>query len=101
VIYYYQDNLPISLQYYLKALKIAEETNNKALSARALANVGLIFELQHDYIKALDYYLPALHLKKELGDQAGITAIMTNIGRIYKAKTILKMHWIIIQDLWP
>ena len=83
VIYWYQDNFPVALQYYLKALKISEETNDKTLIARAMANIGLIFESQNENSKALSYYLKALHLKEELKDEIAITAILTNIGNLY------------------
>ena len=71
VIYWYQDNYPLALQFHLNALKVATDLNNKTFISRANANVGLVFVSQREYDKALGYYIKALNLQEEIGNNKG------------------------------
>ncbi len=84
VVYWYQDNFPISLQHHFKALKLAEEMKDHYFMSRALANIGLVFLSQKEYSKSLDYYFKAQKLKDDLNDKKGSAVILCNIGDIYK-----------------
>ena len=97
VVYFQQGNYPKALDYYLKALKIDEELNDKSGMADILVNIGIFYKDQGDYPKALDYYFKALKIDEELLEQAqhrrnddeirkeekGIAADLSNIGLTY------------------
>ncbi|HEX7415425.1 MAG TPA: tetratricopeptide repeat protein, partial [Bacteroidia bacterium] len=97
VVYFQQGNFPKALDYYLKALKIDEELNDKSGIANVLVNIGIFYKDQGDYQKALDYYFKALKIDEELLEQAqrsgnvnkireyrkGIAADLSNIGLTY------------------
>ncbi|MFL5763137.1 MAG: tetratricopeptide repeat protein [Bacteroidia bacterium] len=85
VLYWYQDKYPQALDYYFKALRIAEKNNNKNNIGRCLANIGLVYSSQGDKAKALEYYQKALNLKVEINDRKASTIILGNIGDIYKS----------------
>jgi len=81
-----QGNYPQSLNYYLKALVIYEEMNNKIGIATQLGNLGNIYFLEGNYTKALEYYLKGLKMDEELGDKQLQSSNLCNIGSIYSEK---------------
>src|ERR1043166_1861794 len=48
VLYWYQDKYPDALDYYLKALHLAEQSDNKNNIGRCYANIGLVYSSQGD-----------------------------------------------------
>ena len=85
VVYDYQGNYETALSYYLKALKINEELNDRKSIAAGLNNVGIIHYYQGENYKAFDYYMQALKIRKELGDEKGIAVSLNNIGLVHRA----------------
>ena len=83
IVYDDQGDYPKALDYYFKALKMAEELENKNGIAINLGNIGIVYRKQGNYPKALDYYFKALKIKEELGDKTGIAANLGNIGVVY------------------
>jgi len=83
IIYDLQDDYPNALKYYHKALKIAEEPEDKRIMAKIYGNIGIIYKNQGDYPKALNYYHKSLKIKEELGDKEGLTTSYSNIGKLY------------------
>lgn len=93
-----------ALDYYLRALKIAEDflhrseqkrntadiRRNKANQAVPIGNIGNIYYDQEDYPKALDYYLRALKIQEELGDKIGMAVNLGNTGGVYKLSAMKK-----------
>src|ERR1051325_1150778 len=77
---------PVALDYYLRALKLAESLNNKAEIARDLGNIGVVYSYEGDYSETLEYYLKALKLKQELGNKVEIAITSGNIGIVYFRK---------------
>ncbi|HTB07307.1 MAG TPA: tetratricopeptide repeat protein [Bacteroidia bacterium] len=75
---------PKALDYFLKALNIAEAMGDKQLQASILDNLGNVFKLQSDYPKALDYYLKAMKIDEEIGNKNGNAAELGNIGILYE-----------------
>jgi len=85
VVYDYQGNYETALSYYLKALKINEELNDRKSIAAGLNNVGIIHYYQGENYKAFDYYMQALKIRRELGDEKGIAGSLNNIGLVHMA----------------
>ena len=83
LVYYYQGSYSKTLEYWLKALRINEELQNKAGTATYLGNIGSVYQNQADYPQALDYYFKALKLDEELGNKKGISRHLGNIGIVY------------------
>ncbi|MGP8216755.1 MAG: tetratricopeptide repeat protein [Bacteroidia bacterium] len=81
--YWAKGDYPKALDYYLKALKMAEEMGNKELQAKTLGNIGLVYRNEGDYPKALDYNLKALKMAEEMGDKNFQAKNLINIGVIY------------------
>ena len=52
--------------------------------AISLNNIGYVYVVQGDVIKALEYYHKALNIQKEIGDKKGVGGCFNNIGAIYK-----------------
>ncbi len=82
--HYGKANYPKALEYYLKSLKINEETGNKPGIASSLNRLGLIYFSLSDYQKALDYHQKALHLARESGDKIAMQDVMINMGEIFQ-----------------
>lgn len=72
-----------ALAWYDKALKILEDTNDKALRARIISNIGIVYEEQGNYPKALENYYRGLALVEQLGDKKETATTVGNIGAAY------------------
>lgn len=72
-----------SAKAFIESLRIMEKGGHKQGAAFALNNIGIVYDLQKNYVKALDYYLQSLDLKKQLKDSSGIAAAYNNIGITY------------------
>jgi len=71
------------IEYGKKALKLAQEINDKQGIADALYRLGEGQVNQKDYDKAFENYLESLKLFKEVGDTEGIFMANNGIGRAY------------------
>jgi class 3 adenylate cyclase/Tfp pilus assembly protein PilF len=68
----------------LKALHVAEQTDDSTRIATLLLNIGAVYaHKKATYDKALDYYLRALPISRSLSDRNIIGTINANIGEIY------------------
>ncbi|HXD92515.1 MAG TPA: tetratricopeptide repeat protein [Bacteroidia bacterium] len=84
-------NYPKSLEFFLKALKVCEETGNKKGVGACYGSIGIVYKNQSDYAKALEYGLKNLKIAEELNDKKGIARCYSNIGLIYSEQnSILK-----------
>jgi tetratricopeptide (TPR) repeat protein len=72
-----------ALDYYSRALKIAEELGNKYLAANWRGNMGIIYCQKGDYQKASDCFVGALKMSEEIGDKSGIGHQFSNLGSLY------------------
>ena len=52
-------NCPVSLNYFLQALKIREQLNDKNGMAASYMGIGIIYKQQGDYTNAINYYRKA------------------------------------------
>jgi class 3 adenylate cyclase/Tfp pilus assembly protein PilF len=73
-----------ALELYLRALQVAEQTDDSTRIATILLNIGAVYaHKKGTYDKALDYYLRALPISRSLSDRNIIATINANIGEIY------------------
>ncbi|MES2138131.1 MAG: tetratricopeptide repeat protein [Bacteroidota bacterium] len=100
MVYYNQGFYQEALDYYFKALKLAEELKDSRAIARNLGNIGIVYYNQAEaipseksgaipfqketlYNKALEYDFRALKIDEEIGNKTGISADLGNIGALY------------------
>ncbi|MFQ3598122.1 MAG: tetratricopeptide repeat-containing sensor histidine kinase [Chloroherpetonaceae bacterium] len=67
------------------ALTLFRKSNQRAMIASVLNNLGRVEYYRANYHKALDFYNDSLTLRRELDDKKGIAASLNNIGLIYHA----------------
>ena len=73
-----------ALNSFLIALKIAEKSADKRLTAIINGNIGLVYQNKNDLLKALEYDLKALKIDEEMGYKRGLATVSGNIGIVYK-----------------
>jgi signal transduction histidine kinase/tetratricopeptide (TPR) repeat protein len=83
LIYSAQSNFTRSLEYYFRALKISEASNDKALNSKLYANIGTDYARLGQNDKAIDNYLRALKINQELGNKIGQSLNYQNLGNLY------------------
>ena len=85
-IYKYNGDIKKALEYYLLALKLKEETNDKRLIAGLHNNIGIIYRSLGDNETALIYFKKSLKIFKEIGEREGIAYALNSIGSLYIAQ---------------
>jgi len=76
------DETQKSMDYFMKALDIAEQTNDKDRIAKSFLNLGQAnFYLDH-YDKAQEYFLRLLEIRTEIGDKQGISMALNQLGTV-------------------
>jgi tetratricopeptide (TPR) repeat protein len=81
--YALREKYPKAIEAFTTAMKVAEETGNKALYVNSLANLASLHAGLGKYTEALDYNFKALKASEEIGNKPGIITDYTNIGNIY------------------
>ncbi len=82
VVYSEVNNYSIALKYYLKALKIYQEIDQKNSISKAYNNIAIVYKSQGNRNKALDYLQKALAIQKQIKEPTyGVT--LMNIGVVY------------------
>jgi len=82
-----QTNNLLALDYYQKALVIAEEMSEKTTLINALSKIGDVYQAQGDFEKALVHYQKALKIAEDAKIKISIGDAWFKIGGIY-----LKQH---------
>jgi serine phosphatase RsbU (regulator of sigma subunit) len=77
-------NLPLSLDYLLKASAVFEKTGNKAGEGRSMIAIGNVYFSQHQYPQAALTFEKVLHIRESLGDSSGVADCCNNLGASYK-----------------
>ncbi|MFT6998431.1 MAG: adenylate cyclase [Cryomorphaceae bacterium] len=83
-VYFNEGDDEQALKYYLKSLKMAEQSNDSLRIVSALINIGTVHlnkPSTHDL--AFKYYQRALPISIKLGDSDAIGTCAVNIGEIY------------------
>ena len=78
-----RSNYAVGLDYFLKALTVAETLPDQTILARVLRNVGMIHNAQHEPQKSLPFYERALQLFDKQGDLYGRASVLTVLGEVY------------------
>lgn len=81
--YLYKGDYTRSLDFLFKALKAAEQDNDKSHIALCYMNIANVFIMQNESQKALDYNLKALAIIETLNDQALKEKACYTIGNCY------------------
>ncbi|MFN7012820.1 MAG: tetratricopeptide repeat protein, partial [Bacteroidia bacterium] len=72
-----------ALDYYIKGIKIAQQTNNKRQEAIILNNLGLIYLRENKKKKALDEFERALKIAEQEKEYRLAINLLINIGLLY------------------
>ena len=78
-----------ALQLHLKALKIAETSQNKRAIAIVLGNIGTDYSNTGDYRRAIDYTFKALVINKAINNLEGVGIATINVGDVYEKLNML------------
>ncbi len=82
-IYYYQAQYDMSIEYYLKSLKLAREIDYLGGVSVCISNIGAAYKDLLNYPKALEYLYEALDIAMDVGEKPAITQSLNNLGSIY------------------
>ncbi len=77
-----------ALNYYKRALKIAENFGMDNYVAQSLKEIGFAFYSHSDYDSALYYFDKALEISKKIGDKQKIAKLYLIYGNIYIKRSI-------------
>jgi signal transduction histidine kinase/DNA-binding response OmpR family regulator len=84
-IYNQLENRSKSLEYVLKALEVAEKTNNQKGILSAYSSIGdYLRDIQHNHTVALQYYEKILELYRKYNSTWGISDVLSEIGIAHK-----------------
>lgn len=68
----------------LKALDLAESTDDALGRSQALGQTGLVYILRKEYTQALNFMARALQAKRDLGLEKEVAGALNNLGVIYR-----------------
>ena len=81
----YEYSIPdTALNYYDRALELAQTINNKKYEAKSLYYIGFVFQNEGKNDLALKYYQNSLNVYEELKNKKGISESYNSIGLVYK-----------------
>jgi tetratricopeptide (TPR) repeat protein len=83
-LYQFKGNIPFTLEYYHKALKIREKHKDTSGISNSFINIGLVYYEQGDYPNSLKYYFKSLELRLIQGDNELLFNVYNNIATTYK-----------------
>jgi serine phosphatase RsbU (regulator of sigma subunit)/Tfp pilus assembly protein PilF len=78
--------LDVSNKYFLSALSLFEETNDRVGIATIYQNLGEICQDRNDQASAMQYLNKSLEIWEEINNKRGITFIRNTIGELYFSK---------------
>jgi tetratricopeptide (TPR) repeat protein len=91
------DSIDQSVQYANEALELARSLNKRDLRAKALAQMGYVYNYLYKEKEALSYFNKSLTIYKDINNRQGIAEVLNSIGLTYyylhqhdTAKTIFK-----------
>ncbi|MCP3943738.1 MAG: tetratricopeptide repeat protein [Desulfobacteraceae bacterium] len=71
-------------QAYSTVLKLS--TKNKIMKSIGYGNMGIVYQIRGDLVKALEMHNKSLAIDKELGRKEGIASDYSNIGIVYQTQ---------------
>ena len=81
--FYYSGNIPMSIQYHLKAISIDSTFKNNKQLGDTYCSLGIIYEKLGDYTKAIHYFKMSLDFCKETGYKIGVKNVYENLSDLY------------------
>jgi eukaryotic-like serine/threonine-protein kinase len=75
-------NLQGGLEYFNRALSLAEHVDNLEQRASSLHGIGITYDLLNKPEDALRRYQEALQIRQQIGDQRGIARSLYQIGKV-------------------
>ncbi|MBU1718232.1 MAG: tetratricopeptide repeat protein, partial [Bacteroidetes bacterium] len=75
-------NFPEAKRYYVRAMKIDEESGDKRGISVCLICLGISSYSQCNYPEAINYHERSLKIREETGDKKGISKCLNNLGVI-------------------
>jgi len=70
-------------RYVMEAMDLARANNEPDEEAKALDNMGLIYQAKLDYTNAMKKFVTALKIRDGIQDQHGLASSKNNIGRLF------------------
>ncbi len=87
---YFAGTLDDAIDYYLRALRIADAKDNLPLKAQIMMNISNIHIKQQNHPKALEYQEEALAVHRQMGDRKGESDVLLNMGISWYEKGFLE-----------
>jgi tetratricopeptide (TPR) repeat protein len=87
-----------SIDAYLQALRLAEESKDSQRISSCLNNIGSVFQAQGNFSKALSYYLRSLKMEETLDDQGQLSIRYYNIGTVYESLDSMNLAYAYYQN---
>ena len=78
----YSEEMDLSKDHYMEALKISRELSNGPGIGTALIALGEIARAQSDYTSARAYYEEALQVNERLGQMGIVSIVAHNLGYV-------------------
>jgi len=85
-IYWYSGDYSIASEFYFRALKSFEKTNNRANIANSYRNIGWIYLGQKNFKKAEDYFIRSSKSYKKLNLEHEYMISLDDLGNLYLTK---------------
>ncbi|MCK4290826.1 MAG: tetratricopeptide repeat protein, partial [Candidatus Heimdallarchaeota archaeon] len=79
---YYEGNLDLAFNNYLKALKLFETTKDQMGMGVCLNNIGNVYREWGDLVQARDFYAKAIAVAENLDDKVGKASRYNNYGLV-------------------
>jgi len=70
-------------RYVMEAIDLSRSTSEPDEEAKALDNLGLIYQAKLDYTNAMKNFLAAMNIRNNIKDEIGIASSKNNIGRLF------------------
>jgi two-component sensor histidine kinase len=92
---YYQINFDKAFYHATEAKKLAEKINNQKLLGHALNEVGEVYDMKGNHLKAKEHLFIALHIFSVTHDSEWIVTVQKNLGlsNYYQGKLDSSMYW--------
>jgi signal transduction histidine kinase len=74
--------LTVALTYYFQANRLFLQCNDSGGQAATANNIGMIYQLQEDYVLALSEFIRALRIREARGEDRFIAQALDNIGTV-------------------
>ncbi len=85
-VYEIQRNFDKTLEFYQKALSLAEKAHNNSMLSFCYNNIGNFYTLTNQYEKALEYQFKALEIRKKTQEYINIAFSYNDIAYVYDQK---------------